>query len=291
MRYLALHTGVGRMEDDGSVALLDVPGGLAGHLALGRRLGDLDGLPAAGRLPAGEVVPGTPAPATSSTWGIGLNYRSKLLATGRTLPDRPTLFLKAPAAGAAPGEPIRIPAGAPDCVDYEGEIAVLLGESLYEASPGRAAAAVRAVAAANDVTARDVMRETGNPTLAKSYPGFAQLGSAVLDPDDAGGFGALALATRVNGEVRQSDVGGGMILAVPDLLSLLSHHVVLRPGDVVLTGTPAGTGDEARTYLAPGDEVEVEVAGLPALRSAVVDGRGTRVSARRPVAAVTSQER
>ncbi|HVX22660.1 MAG TPA: fumarylacetoacetate hydrolase family protein [Acidimicrobiales bacterium] len=271
MTYLAIEGGIGRLEDDGSVAVLD--GDLAGYLADGNHLDALASAPARDRRHPDEVTPAPVLAPGASVWGIGLNYRSKQLATGRSLPKHPALFLKAPAGIARPGEPIRIPATAPDCVDYEGEIAVVVGAPLFEATPATAASAVVAVAAANDVTARDVMKATGVPSLAKSYPGFGQFGSAVVDPEASGGVKGVEVTTRVNGELRQSDRGDGMILPVPDLLSLLSRYVVLRPGDVVLTGTPAGTGDETKTYLAPGDVVDVEVAGLPVLRSTVVDGR------------------
>jgi len=273
VRFLALEGGVGRLEDDGSVAVLQVPGSLSEYLIAGGRLEDLGSASAVDRRELAGVALALPIGPGASVWGIGLNYRSKQIATGRSLPDRPVLFLKSPSSVAEPGAPIRIPASAPDCVDYEGEIAVLLGEPLFESSPEVAARAVRAVAATNDVTARDVMRETGNPSLAKSYPGFAQLGSAVLDPESVGGIEQLTLTTTVNGEVRQHDRGDGMILPVPELLSLLSLHVCLRSGDVVLTGTPAGTGDETKCYLGAGDLVEVEIAGLPALASAVIDSR------------------
>lgn len=273
MKYLAIEGGLGRLEGDGSVAVLDVPGGMAEVWNGGGRLDDLCSARVVDRRELAATVLALPVGPGVSTWGIGLNYRSKLEATGRSLPDRPVLFLKSPAAVAQPGSPVRIPASASDCVDFEGEIAVIVGEHLFEASPEVAAGAVRAVAAANDVTARDVMRETGNPSLAKSYPGFAQLGSAVLDPETVGGIGQLVLTTRVNGEVRQRDRGDGMILPVPELLSLLSRHVCLRPGDVILTGTPAGTGDETKSYLSHGDVVEVALAELPPLRSEVVDHR------------------
>jgi len=274
MRYVALEEGIGRLEEDGSVAVLDVATSLSSYLADGCRLDDLGSYAVVARREPADIVLGPLTRPGASTWGIGLNYHSKRLATGRSLPEHPVLFLKAPSARVGPGEPIRIPVTAPDFVDYEGEIAVIVGSPLFEASPMAAMAAVCAVTAANDVTARDVMRETGNPLLAKSYPGFAQLGSGAVDPGAAGGIGELALTTRVNGELRQTDRGDGMILPVAELLALLSRHVLLRPGDVVLTGTPAGTGDETTTYLAPGDVVEVEVAGLPALRSEVVAAGG-----------------
>ncbi|HTX62250.1 MAG TPA: fumarylacetoacetate hydrolase family protein [Acidimicrobiales bacterium] len=286
MRYLALEAGIGRLEDDGSVAVLDAPATLAAYMGDGRRLDELGSRRVVARSAADDVVLAPIIEPGSATWGIGLNYRSKQRATGRELPDHPTLFLKAPSAAARPHEPIAIPLSAPECVDYEGEIAVVVGDHLFRASTSEAERAVVALAAANDVTARDVMRSTGNPSLAKSFPGFAQLGSVALDPHAYGGVEALELSTTVNGEVRQHDTGAGMILAVGELLALLSHYVALCPGDVVLTGTPAGTGDETKTYLVSGDVVEVRLGDLPPLRSDVVaaedarhrhdDERGTR---------------
>lgn len=276
MRYLALQTGIGRLEADGSVAVLDSPFSLADHLASGGSLRELESLAVRDRRELAQTEPGRLAGDRTSLWGIGLNYRSKQIATGRDLPESPTLFLKASSAIANAGEPVRLPTAAPDCVDYEGEIAVVVGTALFEATENEAEKAVSAIAAANDVTARDVMRVTRNATLAKSFPSFGQLGTAVVDPVVLGGIGAVELTTRVNGELRQSDSGEGLIMGVGELLSLLSHHAALRPGDIVLTGTPAGTGEETATYLSPGDVVEVAVSDLPPLRSAVVGILGVR---------------
>jgi 2-keto-4-pentenoate hydratase/2-oxohepta-3-ene-1,7-dioic acid hydratase in catechol pathway len=273
--YIALSEGIGRLDADGSVAVLESPCTLADHLANGGRLRDLEALPVGGRGQLGEVELAPLLSPGAATWGVGLNYWSKQAATGRDVPDFPTLFLKAAAAGARPGEPIRVPSSASECVDYEGEVAVVVGQTLFEATASAAAEAVSAITAANDVTARDLMRSTRNPTLAKSFPTFGQLGAAVLDPAAVGGLEALELTTRVNGTLRQVDRGSGMIIGVGELLALLSRHVVLRPGDVVLTGTPAGTGEETETYLGPGDVVEVSVSNLPVLRSEVVGHHAT----------------
>lgn len=279
MRYLALERGIGRLEADGSVAVLDADMSLAQHLASGGRLGGLETIGVIRRCELRDAPLGSLAGTTTSIWGIGLNYRSKQVATGRSLPDFPTLFLKAPSAIAAPGEPISLPSAAPDCVDYEGEIAVVVGERLFEATEQQAASAVSAITAANDVTARDVLRNTGSPSLAKSFPSFCQLGSAAVDPAVLGGIGAVELTTRVNGDLRQSDRGNGLLMGVGELLALISKHAVLSPGDIVLTGSPAGTGDETASYLAPGDVVEVTIADLPALRSEVVGARAVVLGA------------
>ncbi|MBO0732617.1 MAG: fumarylacetoacetate hydrolase family protein, partial [Acidimicrobiaceae bacterium] len=115
----------------------------------------------------------------------------------------------------------------------------------------------------------------GSPSLAKSFPGFAQFGVTVAAPEVLGGFERIGLQTTVNGEVRQQDTGGGMIVPVGELLALISRYTLLRPGDVVLTGTPAGTGDERGCYLAPGDVIEVTVGDLPALCSYVIESTPT----------------
>jgi 2-keto-4-pentenoate hydratase/2-oxohepta-3-ene-1,7-dioic acid hydratase in catechol pathway len=283
--YVALKDGIGRLDADGSVAVLRSPCSLSDHLRHGGRLNDLDALPVSGRCQSDEIELASLLHPGAATWGIGLNYWSKRHATGRDLPDVPTLFLKAAAASARPGQPIRIPSGAPDCVDYEGEVAIVVGQTLFEATASEASGAISAITAANDVTARDVMRSTRNPTLAKSFPTFGQLGTAVLDPAAVGGLDALELTTRVNGARRQADRVSGMIMDFGELLALLSRHVILRPGDVVLTGTPAGTGEESETYLGPGDVVEVNVADLPVLRSEVVGHQAAvlaPLSGRRP---------
>jgi 2-keto-4-pentenoate hydratase/2-oxohepta-3-ene-1,7-dioic acid hydratase in catechol pathway len=267
--FVALAGGVGRLEDDGTVAVLDIPHpGLAEVLTDCGSRSSLDRAGVRARIPLGERL-ATPVGPSSSIWGIGLNYRSKQEATGRALPEEPTIFLKA--VGALGDNRITLPVLAPREVDYEGEIAVMIQDFLFESPPRVAASAVGAVFAANDVTARDVMRRTGSPLLAKSFPGFGQFGSVVAEPDGHGDLAAVAVRTLVNGEVRQDDRGGGMILEVGELLSYISRFSVLRPGDVILTGTPAGTGDETGRYLRGGDVVEVTVGDLPPLSSAVVE--------------------
>lgn len=275
MRYVGLKGRIGRFEDDGSLAILDVDsrGSLSDFLAAGESLAQLEDARVGSRSDPLDLVPAPIVGPGSTIYGIGLNYLSKQEATGRETPEYPTLFIKSTAALGLPGAAVALPEAAPDCVDYEGEIAVVLGAPLLGASTKQAAAAIAAVVPANDVTARDVMRNTGNPTLAKSFPGFAQFGSAVLDPRAYGGIGSLELSTSVNGEVRQRDTGAGMLIDAAELLCLLSRYVQIRPGDVVLTGTPAGTGEETNRYLRAGDLVEVSVGDLPPLRSTIAARR------------------
>lgn len=266
---VALTTGVGRVEPDGSVAVLDVP-----HPSLAAFLRDAGPHVDAVRLPVRSVTEHPDAAPVagpgSAVWGVGLNYRSKQLATGRPAPDEPVLFSKVPGAVVGPDSVLGLPR-ASECVDYEGEIAVVLAGTLFEATPAQARAAIGGIAAANDITARDVMRRTGNPAVAKNFPGFAPMGAVMIDLEQAGGLDGITLQTTVDGVVRQSDRSDGLLFGLPDLLAFLSRFTVLRPGDVVLTGTPAGTGDEDQRYLRPGTTIEVAVAELPLLRTTVVD--------------------
>lgn len=195
-------------------------------------------------------------------WGVGLNYHSKAELTGRPLPAEPILFLVPPSSLGGPDGAVRLPLDRTAQPDYEGEIAVVLGRSLYRATPEQARTAVRGITAANDLTARDVMKSTGSPLLAKSFPGFTQLGPDLRVLEDPDELEDVRLRTLVNGEPRQDDQASGLIFAVPELLSRISYHAQLDPGDVVLTGTPAGTGQDLGVYLRPGDVVTVEVDGL-----------------------------
>jgi 2-keto-4-pentenoate hydratase/2-oxohepta-3-ene-1,7-dioic acid hydratase in catechol pathway len=155
-------------------------------------------------------------------------------------------------------------------MDYEGEIAVVVGRRLYRAQPDEVWPAVAGITAGNDLTARDVMRATGAPVLAKSFPGFSPLGASLVTPDELPDRDRIGVRTLVNGELRQDDDSSGMIFLIPDLLARLSYYVALEPGDVVLTGTPAGTGQDRHCFLAVGDEIRVEVDSVLPLVTTVV---------------------
>lgn len=274
MNLVALVGGIGRLEADGSVSELDLP-----HPSIAALLsehGPRTALDVGGscrarrRFAPGEAPEASMLCPGTSIWGVGMNYRSKQLVTGRAQPDEPVLFAKASSSFGRPGSPIEIPAAAPDCVDYEGEIAVMVGCHLLNASGAEAGDAIVGYLAANDVTARDVMRRSGNPTLAKSFAGFGQAGCIMACVGEVNDLAGIPITTHVGGELRQQDSSDGMLIPVGDLVSLLSRYVVLRPGDLILTGTPAGTGDEEARYLAAGDTVEVRAGGLPPLVSTVV---------------------
>jgi 2-keto-4-pentenoate hydratase/2-oxohepta-3-ene-1,7-dioic acid hydratase in catechol pathway len=255
--------GIGRLVDTSTIELVECPHPDLGALLRAEgSLSCLQNLPAVARCRWDTARLRPPMGATAQ-WGVGLNTHSKAHRTGRPAPDFPTLFVKPASATACPGAVVALPAHATAEFDFEGEIAVVVGAPLWRATPEGALASVAGYTAANDFTARDVMRRTGNPTLAKGFPGTAGLGPVLrvwpADPQP------ISLRTEVNGEVRQTGDSDDLMLGVGELLALLSTYVELAPGDVLLTGSPAGSGDEDHSHLRSGDIVSVQVDDLPPL--------------------------
>jgi 2-keto-4-pentenoate hydratase/2-oxohepta-3-ene-1,7-dioic acid hydratase in catechol pathway len=269
VQVVATRSGLGRLCD-GIVELLDSPFPHVG--AVLEQTGSLDCLATARVLrqqPLAEVTLLSPVGTPRALWGVGLNYRSKAARTGRTAPVEPILYLAAGSAVVGPAAAVEIPVAQTCEMDYEGEIAVVIGRRLSAADPADVWPAVAGITAANDLTARDVMRRTGAPTLAKSFPGFNPLGASLRTIDELADPDRITLRTWLNGALVQDDDSSGMIFPIPDLLARLSRFVALEPGDVVLTGTPAGTGQDRQRFLAAGDEIRVEVDSVLALVTSV----------------------
>jgi 2-keto-4-pentenoate hydratase/2-oxohepta-3-ene-1,7-dioic acid hydratase in catechol pathway len=192
--------------------------------------------------------------------GVGRNYREHALELGNPVPTEPMIFLKSPGAIVGPGTPIVLPPESSQ-VEYEGEVALVVRHRLRRAAAADAARAILGVTAANDVTARDLQKKDNRFSRAKSFDSFCPLGPAVLVEPDLDG---LVVATRVNGVERQRAPVGDMLFGLVELVVWCSRMMTLEPGDVILTGTPAGVG-----ALADGDVVEVEVTGVGVLRNPV----------------------
>jgi len=197
--------------------------------------------------------------------GIGRNYAAHARELGNDLPAEPLVFLKSPGSLIGPTAPIVLPPESAE-VHFEGEVAVVMRERLCRASREEAAAAVLGVTCANDVTARDLQRGDQTFARAKSFDTFCPLGPGILIDAD---LADLELVTRVNGEERQRSGVDLMLWDIPDLVAFVSRMMTLEPGDLILTGTPAGVGP-----LADGDRVEVEVSGVGVLASPVEVWRG-----------------
>jgi 2-keto-4-pentenoate hydratase/2-oxohepta-3-ene-1,7-dioic acid hydratase in catechol pathway len=192
---------------------------------------------------------------------VGVNYKQHASEMGHDLPTEPLIFLKPPTAMNAPGGEIHIPPGV-GRIDFEGELAVVIGRRAHRVSVADAPAYVLGYTCANDVTARELQARDGQWTRAKGFDGFCPLGPWVetdLDPSD------LSIETLVNGEVVQSARTSDMIFDVPTLVSFISHIMTLLPGDTVLTGTPSGVGE-----LRAGDTVDVRIEGIGSLSNRVV---------------------
>jgi len=227
---------------------------LAFHLAHGRATSwsfDFEPMP----LNAADLLP----PVTpSKILCVGRNYRDHARELGNDVPAEPLLFLKPPSALLKPRGVVRMPATSAR-VDFEGELALVIGKRASNL-PADAdwRSYVRGYTLANDVTARDLQKKDGQWTRAKGFDTFCPVGplvSAELDPE-----GGVTIETRVNGELRQHGSTLDFIFSIPALLTYITAAITLEPGDLVLTGTPAGVGP-----LKPGDIVEVSVPGLGVL--------------------------
>jgi 2-keto-4-pentenoate hydratase/2-oxohepta-3-ene-1,7-dioic acid hydratase in catechol pathway len=196
---------------------------------------------------------------------VGRNYREHAQELGNEIPAEPLLFLKPPSALLSPGGVVRMPA-ASERVDYEGELALVIGK---HATNLKADASwrgfVRGFTLANDVTARDLQKKDGQWTRAKGFDTFCPVGPFVSDEADP--EAGLTIETRVNGEVRQKGSTKDFIFPIPDLLAYITAAITLEPGDLVLTGTPAGVGP-----VKAGDRVEVALDGLGVLANGFAAG-------------------
>lgn len=191
---------------------------------------------------------------------VGLNYVKHAQELKMPLPDEPILFLKPPSAVLAPGGQIVYPPSS-DQVDYEGELAFVIGKRCHNISADEAEKHILGYTCFNDVTARDLQRKDGQWTRAKSFDTFAPFGPWIgkIDPSDAD------IKTRVNGKVVQDSNTSDLIFSVPRLVQFISAVMTLEPGDVIATGTPPGVGQ-----LHKGDLVEVEIEGIGVLKNYVV---------------------
>jgi 5-carboxymethyl-2-hydroxymuconate isomerase len=248
------------------------PGELLATEGWADRVASLDpsrGTPVTGRRVA-------PQPRPSKIVAVGLNYLDHSEESGEEPPEQPLLFAKWPNAIVGPDERIRVPADKTSQVDYEVELAVVVGRRASAVPPARALGYVGGYTVANDVSARDVQFADGQWTFAKSFDTFCPIGPAIALHTGLPDAQDLAIAATVNGELRQQARTSEMIFSIAALIAYVSAQVTLVPGDLLLTGTPAGVGlgYEPPRWLADGDRVTCSIEGIGSLSNTVeVTGR------------------
>lgn len=201
---------------------------------------------------------------------VGMNYRDHAEEQGVELPDRPTLFAKWPNTLIGPGEPIVLPPISQK-VDYEAELGVVIGSRVRGVPVEDALEAVRGYVCANDVSARDLQFSDGQWMRGKSLDTFCPIGPRLVPASEVPDPQALAIRTVLNGEVMQDSTTADMVFGVAEIVSFVSQAITLDPGDLILTGTPAGVGffRDPPVFLQPGDEVTIEIEGIGALTNPV----------------------
>lgn len=207
---------------------------------------------------------------------IGLNYRQHAEEMGREVPRFPVVAMKSPSAALAAGEPILLPRFLPSrAVDFEAELAVVIGRTCKNATRESALGFVAGYTAANDVSARDWQKDHGGGQWCKGkgFDTFCPLGPVLVTPDEIPDPGALAISSRLNGELFQESNTSDLLFPVAELVAFLSGGTTLLPGTVILTGTPSGVGMARNPprFLAPGDRVVIEIEGIGTLENPVAE--------------------
>ena len=210
----------------------------------------------------------------SSVFALGLNYGKHAAETNIKPPEIPVVFMKAPTSVISHGETILLPAAGPDKVDYEGELAIVIGKRGKNIPLAKAMDHVLGYTCANDVSARDwqigkEMGQNGQWTRGKSFDTFCPMGPALVTKDEVPYPNNLRIRTLLNGETVQDSRTDSMIFDIPSIVSDLSRSVTLLPGTVILTGTPEGVGfmRQPPLFLREGDIVVVEIENIGILRT------------------------
>ncbi|WP_127495635.1 fumarylacetoacetate hydrolase family protein [Paenibacillus glycanilyticus] len=220
-----------------------------------------------------EIVFGPSVPEPGKIICIGLNYRKHAEETNMPLPEYPILFSKFSNALAAHGEDVPLPRSTQK-VDYEAELAIVIGQTAKNVSVDDALDYVFGYSASNDLSARDLQTRTSQWLAGKSCDKFAPVGPYLVSKDEVGDPNALRISCTVNGEVRQDSNTSDMIFNCKEIVSYISQCMTLSPGDIILTGTPEGVvmgyPPEKQVYLQDGDVVTIEIEKLGALTNRMV---------------------
>lgn len=225
------------------------------------------GTPLSGKAEIGPVVPDP-----EKIVCFGLNYRKHAEETGMALPKFPTFFPKYRNSLAGDGEAIVLPGKNASQIDYENELAAIIGGRCKNVSEADALKYVAGYSILNDVSARDLQMQTSQWGAGKAIDTFAPLGPVLVTADEIGDPQKLAMKTRLNGQVVQNSNTGDMIFSVAQLIAFLSDLMTLEPGDVIATGTPEGVGFTRKPplFMKDGDVIELEIEKIGVLRNPIV---------------------
>ena len=239
--------------------------------------------PAGASLPLAAIRLDAPIPVPRrNIFCSGVNYRAHAAewaasgldaaprAPGQEIPEHPVIFSKVPECVVAPGTPIRIPERASTAIDYEAELAVIIGKQGRDIPVSRAMAHVWGYTAFNDVTARDLQRRHRQWLIGKSLDTFGPMGPCLVSADEVDGADTR-VRCWVNAELRQDARTSDLIFGIPELIAAISNGLTLHPGDIIATGTPSGVGMgfEPPRYLRRGDVVRIEIDGIGVLENPV----------------------
>ena len=219
------------------------------------RLASGDTTPAGGdEYPLADVTLLAPVPRPRAIFGIGLNYAKHAAETGKEPPEQPMVFMKLPSSSVPGGGRVEVPAAASRRLDYEAELAVVIG----------AGGAIAGYAVADDLSARDLQGRETQWTRAKGFDGSSPWGPWITTTDELPNAQALRIGSQVNGEVRQDSTTADLIFGPQALVDFIAEAITLEPGDIILTGTPEGVGQamDPPRFLADGDVVRIEIEAL-----------------------------
>ncbi|MFC8826032.1 fumarylacetoacetate hydrolase family protein [Streptomyces sp. NPDC057137] len=256
--------GIARIGPDGP-RLLDHSGRTLADFVVEGRLAELAALRPGKEINRERATFAPPAGRPGKIIVIGLNYRDHAAETGSPLPLLPRFHVIPGSAVTGSGAVVRLPRSAPDRVDYEGELAIVIGRTGRDIPEATAWEHVAGATVANDLSARDIQAgenpalPMASPAVGKGFDGFKPLGPALLTTDELREYDALGITTEVNGVVRQRSTTAELIFPVPQLLAYVSSFLTLEAGDIILTGTPGGTGVAEGRFLAAGDVVTVTI--------------------------------
>lgn len=239
----------------------------------GRRLAELAALSSAPRLPVQSADLRAPVIPGDKLFGVGMNYHSFVAGARRLnmpVPDDLIWFLRPRSCLTGPFDEVRLPRGATD-LDYEVELALVIGERCHDADRSGAARCIAGYMVANDLTLRT--RVLKSPVLGKSYDTHTPIGPWLITADELGDVQDLAIRAWVNGELRQDSSTKEMVVDCCELVARISRVCTLRPGDILLTGTPIGSGifQSPPSGLRSGDIMRMEIEGIGVIENRVVD--------------------